>query len=253
MRLIYFSFTLLFLTTAAQAQFNDKSYLYKRAGQREVSRWTLQEWMAQKDRNRMMDLWLALHSPSPYEAMLGAAYKSDTVEISTNPDVETHYISSDGYATAHASLIGVTFEYENNVQEKFHDVNGMVNLRVFGDSIQSTFLAFHYGQRTRTITSASLTDSAYKNQFGQVTLQLYLMKYFGIDGFHRQYIPATEEKLQQEIRGSLSEAGVFIDFKALRIFGSWYQDVQVIKSLSIPYQETTTLRTGTKTGIKLFF
>ncbi len=225
--------------------------MQRRAEQREASRWTLQEWLDTRDRNRMMDLWLAFNSSSPYEAMFGAAYKTSTAQINT-PTSENSYVSSDGYVTAHASLVGLTFEYENNQQEKYQDVNGMLNLRLFGTSIQSTYLAVHYGQRTRTLSS-TVPDSAYKNQFAQVSLQLYLMKYFGIDGSYRHYFPNTETKLNQEIRGNLSEVGAFIDFKAVRVFGSWYQDLEISKSTLTPFDETITYRQGTKAGLKLYF
>jgi hypothetical protein len=233
------------------AQYRDNSFLFKRAQDRAATRWTLQEWLATKDRNRMMDMWLAMNTrSSPYEAMVGAAYKSTREGVGTAG--EQSYTSADGYVTAHASIVGLTFEYENNVKDNFNDVNAMFNLRVFGNSIQSTYLAFHYGQRTRTFTSA-IPSSSFKNQFGQVSLQLYITKYFGVDGFYRSYIPAIEGGLNQEMRGNLSEAGVFIDFKALRVFGSWYQDNEIVKDTLTPFNETTTNRVGTKAGIKLYF
>src|SRR4051812_14872269 len=43
---------------------------------KEKNRWSLAEWLDQRDRMRMMDLWLALHSPSPYEFYLSGAYKT---------------------------------------------------------------------------------------------------------------------------------------------------------------------------------
>ncbi len=239
---------ILVVPALGSAQYKDNSFLYRRASDRVASRWTLQEWLETKDRNRMMDMWLAMNTKSsPYEAMVGASYKSTRVDIGTPG--ETSYTSADGYLTLHASIIGLSFEHENNVQDQFQDVNGMLNLRVFGNSIQSTYLTFHYGQRTRTFTDTS-PGRAFKNQFGQVSLQLYVTKYFGIDGIYRQYLPAAEESLNQEMRGTLSEAGLFIDFKALRVFGSWYQDTEIIKSAGV---DTTTSRNGTKAGIKLYF
>lgn len=241
---------LIFIPSLLHAQYRDNSFLYKRAADRTATRWSLQEWLNTKDRNRMMDMWLVMNTnTSPYEAMAGAAYKSTRSGVGTPS--ETSFTSADGYMTFHASLIGLTFEYENNVQDHFQDINGMLNFRVFGGSIQGTYLTFNYGQRTRTFTTPSPVE-AYKNQFGQVSLQLYITKNFGIDGIHRQYFPATEVSLNQEMRGSLSEAGLFIDFKALRVFGSWYQDTEIIKS-TITSIDTTTTRVGTKAGLKLYF
>ena len=39
----------------------------KKSQAKEGSRWTLQEWMAQKQRNSLMDQWLMMNSPSPFE------------------------------------------------------------------------------------------------------------------------------------------------------------------------------------------
>ncbi len=243
---------LLFTAPLAQAESSGSgSYLGQRATNRETKRWTLQEWLDTKDRNHMMDLWLSLNSASPYEAMVSAAYKSYLRDIDV-PKTQNSFTSIDGSITAHAHIVGLTIEYENNAQEKLNDLSGMLNLRLFGESIQSTYLALHFGQRTRTYNTLP-TSKDYKNQFGQVSLQLYLMKYFGIDGFYRIYISSTNDISKEEIAGSYSEAGVFIDFKALRIFGSAYRDYEIIKSTITPFNETNTIRSGTRAGVKIYF
>ena len=235
----------------AESSGSSGSSLGQRATNRESKRWTLQEWLDTRDRNRMMDLWLSMNSASPYEAMAGASYKSYLRDVDV-PKTQDSFTSVDGLVTAHAHFVGLTVEYENNVQEKLNDLSGMLNLRLFGDSIQSTYLALHFGQRTRTFTSFTPSRD-YKNQFGQVSLQLYLMKSFGIDGFHRIYIPSTNDISKEDISGSLSEAGLFIDFKALRIFGAAYRDLQIIKSTTSPYAETDTIRAGSRAGVKIYF
>ena len=242
---------LLVTSTKAQAESSGSGYLGQRAANRESKRWTLQDWLDTRDRNRMMDLWLSLNSASPYEAMVSAAYKSYLRDINL-PKALDSFTSVDGSFTAHAHIIGLTVEYENNTQEKLNDLSGMVNLRLFGESIQSTYLALHFGQRTRTYTNL-VTSRDYKNQFGQVSLQLYLMKYFGIDGFHRIYISSPNDITKEEIAGTLSEAGIFIDFKQLRIFGSAYKDYEIIKSTVTPFSETSTLRSGSRAGVKIYF
>ncbi len=223
----------------------------RRASNREAKRWTLQDWLDTKDRNRMMDLWLSLNSASPYEAMVSAAYKSYLRDIDV-PKTQNSFTSVDGSVTAHAHIVGLTVDYENNPQEKLNDLSGMLNLRLFGESIQSSYLALHFGQRTRTYSNSD-TPKDYKNQFGQVSLQLYLMKYFGIDGFHRIYISSTNDIAKEEIAGSISEAGIFIDFKALRIFGAAYRDYEIIKSTITPFVETSTIRSGSRAGVKIYF
>ncbi len=243
--------TLLLTSGPARSEPGTVDYLGKRANNREVKRWTLQEWLETRDRNRMMDLWLSMNSASPFEGMVGAAYKSYLREVDL-PKTQDSFTSVDGSVTAQAHLVGLTVEYENNTQEKLNDLTGMLNLRLFGESIQSTYLTLHFGQRTRSYTSA-LPNRDFKNQFGQVSMQLYLMKYFGIDGFHRIYISTKNDITNEEMTGALSEIGVFIDFKALRVFGSAYRDTEMIKSTLSPYGETNTLRSGSRAGIKIFF
>ena len=62
---------------------SSNSNFLERAQKRAASRWTLSEWLAQKEKNKLMDMWLAMNSPSPYEFMLGAAnnnYEKITTE-----------------------------------------------------------------------------------------------------------------------------------------------------------------------------
>ena len=61
----------------------------KKQEEKTKARWTLAEWLAQKQRNQMMDLWLAQNShSSPYEGFIeGQAI---------------NYNESDGHGTASA-------------------------------------------------------------------------------------------------------------------------------------------------------
>lgn len=245
---IIFTLCLIFYVAQSNAQDKgSKSGLFQRAAQRESKRWTLQEWLETKERNRMMDLWLAVNSPSPYEAMLGIANHGYQTKLSTT-NTETSYTTYSAQLSAYASLVGLTFEYNKNEKENFNDLTGLLNLRVFGNSIQSTHLTVHLGQRTRTLNQDT-EDIIVRQLLGQVSLQLYLNKYFGIDGMYRRYQESNTTSLGI-VTGNQSEAGVFIDFKALRIFGSWYQDIQLN---TLNGSETRIERNGIKSGIKIFF
>lgn len=222
----------------------------QRAAQREASRWTLQDWLAQRDRNRMMDLWLSLNSPSPFEFMLGGSYLTSTTKVD-NPSSEKNYISYGGELRAYAQFVGLTVEYSNQTQENFNDLAGMLNIRLFGNSLQNSSLTIHAGQRTRTMVVNGSTVGQ-RNVFGQVSLQIYLAKYFGIDSLYRQYTPASSTQQDETVGGNLTEAGLFIDFMAVRIFGSWYQDIQQNKN-DVSGAESTVKRTGIKSGLKFFY
>lgn len=222
--------------------------LGQRAEKRESSRWTLQEWLAQKDRNRMMDMWLSMNSPSPFEAMVGGSYLATSTRVDA-PATEDHFYSYSGELAAYAQFVGVGAEYGNNVQENYNDLAGMLNLRLLGNSLQNSSLTVQLGQRTRTFSTAG-APNAQRNVFSQVTLQLYVAKYFGIDGHYRFYEPSANAALNETIGGTQSEAGVFIDFKAIRVFGSWYRDVE---SHSGGALEQTVERSGIKSGFKIFY
>lgn len=255
-RILSLIFTLLFLAPIwAPAQSKDSgggasgsgggSGLFRRAANRESHRWTLQEWLEQRDRNRMMDLWLAMNSPSPYEFMIGISNLSYSTQSNGSTLAYNSYL---GQFSAHAQIIGITIEHENNTQEKYNDTTGMLNLRIFGNSIQSSYLTLNYGLRTRYLSDFS-PELKIPQQFGQASLQLYMTRFFGIDGTYRVYQPTTDPTLG-DINGTRSTAGIFIDFSAFRIFGSWYSETE---KTSLAGTITEKQKTGSLAGFKIFF
>ncbi|MEK2644667.1 hypothetical protein [Bdellovibrio sp. BCCA] len=217
----------------------------KRAANREAGRWSLSEWLEMKNRNRMMDMWLSMNSPSPFEFSLGGTYNSYKTEVK-NPDSSSSHTSFAGELSAYAQFVGVTAEYENNTDEHFNDLAGMLNIRLLGNSIQNTSFTIHYGQRTRDAATGKLTQ-----QFGQASLQVYLTKYFGLEGKYRYFLPTSTDELG-DVSGNITEAGLFIDFKAIRIFGNWYKESQKNK-IPAATDDTVTDRAGIRSGIKIFF
>jgi hypothetical protein len=236
---------ILFINIFAQAEDKASGNIFDRASKREGSRWTLTEWLAQKERNKLMDMWLAMNTPSPYEFMIGSSYNSYKT---TKNLVSTEYTTYNSELQAYAKFFGLGLEYENRNSENENDFSGMLNIRLLGNSIQSTHLSIHYGQRTRTISDVTAT-SLLRNQFGQVSLQLYLNPYFGINGKYRQYL-SFNDSTYGDVTGQLTSGAVFIEFKALRIFGEWFEDIQKNTGASVPAEIK---RNGIKTGIQLFF
>lgn len=215
----------------------------KRAAAREKTRWSLSDWLEMKNRNQMMDMWLSMNSPSPYEFSLGLLYINNEV---LHPVEDKNLPSYAGEFTAHAQFVGLTVEHENNSREGHSDLTGMFNLRLLGNSLQNTSLTLHYGQLTRELSGLTL-----KPQFAQATLQIYISKYFGLEGKYRHYLPFDDISVG-EVTGTNTEAGIFIDFKALRIFGSWY-DESFQNKIPAGIETDFSRRTGIKSGIKIFF
>lgn len=242
--LVVLFFANLLLAPWAQAQGD----LGSRAAKRESSRWTLQEWLAQRDRNRMMDLWLSMNSPSPFEFALGGSYLSSATKID-NPASEEKFDSYAGDLHAYAQFVGLTVEYANRTKENFSDLSGMLNIRLLGDSLQNSSLTVSFGQRSRSLEIAG-ASVLQRNLFGQVGLQMYLSKYFGLDSHYRQYQTAADDATGDDIGGSQAQVGLFIDFKAVRIFGAWTRDRQTNVNSS---SETNTIREGIVSGLRIYY
>lgn len=243
-------FSLLFsLSPAPTWAQNSRPWLLSTgAAAREAKRFTLQEWLENKDRRALMDMWLTINTPSPYEFVIGGSMFNYTLQT-TVTDTPAQSKSVGGYSgeiSAYARFVGLSAEYSNNTEEGFNDVAGIFNLRIFGNTVQGSHITLHYGLRTR-----NAADKSYRlnQQFGAATLQLYLMKYFGIQGNYRKYLPYSEDHFG-ETEGNELNAGAFIEFGALRLFGDWYQEKQNSKMNNV---ETKYDRTGTKIGIKIYF
>lgn len=222
----------------------------KKAAARENTRWSLSEWMAMKERNRMMDTWLSMNAPSPYEFSVTIPYKTFKTENQT-AGTESSHSSIGGEFAAYAQFFGLSAEYENNSEEKISDLAGMLNIRLLGNSLQNTNLTLSIGQRTRKIT-VSGSDVNLNQQFGQASLDLHFTKYVGLSGKYRQYLKKDDSSYGNEIQDELTEAGIFIDFKALRVFGSWYQEKEKYNDVNTSAEQKNQ-RTGIKSGIRLFF
>jgi hypothetical protein len=226
----------------------------KKSESKEGTRWTLKEWLEQKDRNHLMDLWLGMYAPSPYEFFISGQMKSYEATQSTingaavTQNTSASYRSTSGALAAYATVIGLMAEYENNGEEGFNDLSGSINLRIIGNAVQGTHLILNYGQRTRNTVSSSGVQALRQN-FAGADLDLYLIRYFGIHGSYRSFLASNDITLR-DVSGNKSEAGIFVDFAALRIYGNWYSEKQ---DSTLAGSTDQTVRTGIQSGIKFFF
>ena len=151
---------------------------HDRAMVREKGRWSLSEWLEQKDRNRMMDLWLSFNSPSPFEAMLGI-YSINSKSNSTNTGSTTSGVASQelsgtnqqGEIRLYAQAVGLTFEHINSSSLGFSNLLWLFNLRLFGNSLQNSSLVLSVGKQELYFYSLK---SGVSNYIGQVGLQIFL-------------------------------------------------------------------------------
>lgn len=251
MRQLYTSFILIaVLGTPALAQ-NEDTYevtVTKKQDEKTKGRWTLAEWLAQKQRNQMMDLWLAQNShSSPYEFFIEGQSINYTETNGHGSQPENHD-SYSGQVAAYASIAGLRGGYEGD-GERRTEWFGSFNLRVLGRAIQDTHINLEGGIQGLTEKSASPTESV-QNTFGRVSTDLYLTKKFGLEGSYTHIFPATSN-VGRIIDGEGETGGLFIDFSAFRVYGEWRRE---FLHFAQPEQSgESEFRDGWGGGIRIFF
>jgi hypothetical protein len=185
----------------------------RRQEEKAKTRWTLSEWLETRDRMRLMDLWLAMNSPSPFEFFIGGANRLD-----------------EGWsvqAAAYATIFGLGFERNSET------TSGEFLLRVLGNQIQGTNLTLSLGVRSGEL----------RNAYAGAGLTIYLARYFGLDGSYRRHFAAVPNSAGLANESFELDWGAFIDFKFLRVFGSL--------GTSVPDGATGSARTTL--GARLYF
>lgn len=192
------------------------------------TRWTLSEWLATKEKMRLMDLWLALHSPSPYEFYLGGGEAFGTQN------------AFQGMFAAYASIFGLEGQYES-LRSRWH---ALFNLRIFGYNVQATHITLQTGLRFQN------DESSYRNFLLGVWSNIYIARFFGIEGLYRYYFDSTPSSASIVTSGSRWEVGAFLDFRCLRFFVDYFEEPE---KRSSPSGTTESNRQGVIVGSKLFF
>ncbi len=208
-KLVFLSFALLCVTQSAQAEYKPQFWV-KKAEIKKQSRWSLDEWLASKERMKSADLWLAFNSPSPYEFFLMGAANL------TQPSNGSQNTTATFGLGAYAQAIGLEFDRETLVGPA---VNGRFHFRIFGSNVQNTNLTLHVGLRQR------MESQAFRQAYYGVSATLYLRAFFGVTGQWRNYFGSTPNPLGQ-VTGTRLQAGPFIDYGALRIFGNWVSETE---------------------------
>lgn len=219
----------------------------EKSQQKQNSRWTLADWMAQKQNNRAMDLWLAKNSySSPYEFYLDGSLQNYNQFRGDAPEVHQNFNSQNAELGAYAGRAGLRGEYFGD-EENRTGWQGGLNFRVYGRAIQDTHISLEWG--FRGLTTGDPGSQKYQNQFGSVNLSVYLAKNFGVEGRYLRILPASSDQ-KTTLSGEESSAQVFIDFWAVRIYGEWKHLYERTKSEASSASES---RTGYGGGLRIFF
>ncbi len=209
------------------------TFVVKKQEEKAKSRWSLTDWLNTRDRMRMMDLWLDLHSPTPYEFYLGGALESGKTEAGQK------YQGGIGYLAAYATVFGLEIQRE---QSFAHIWNGLFHLRIFGRHAQATNITLEGGLRFRGSLRSPVAGAA---------LTLYFTKFFGADGLYRMIFNSNTDSFNTRVKGYRVESNAFIDFSFARVYGGYFYEQETASMES--RQSVFPRRSGALAGLRLFF
>lgn len=213
------------------------TFIIKKQETKAARRWSLQEWLDTRDRMRMMDLWLAMHSPSPYEFFIGGAYQLGSL------DTGSTFPAASISAAAYVQIFGLGLEVEGGPTTRY---DGTFQLRFFGLHYQATHMRAEVGIRHERAPGGALT---FQNPIAGVGLTIYMAKPFGIDARWRHAFPSTPNSAGIDFSGDRFEGGAFLDFSFLRLYGNYvYEKLSTEASNLAP----NSVRSGPQAGIRIF-
>ena len=221
----------------------------KKQEEKKSVRWTLAEWLAQKKQNQMMDLWLAKNSySSPFEFFF------DTQSINYNESAGTGGSATnrnlyDGDIAAYAGRIGLRGGYETDTENR-SQWSGSFNFRIMGRALQDTHFNLEYGLRGLTLITTGQPTETFQNQYGGVSTDIYLTRFFGLEGKYLRILPAQSDQ-QRTMEGEEEDAGAFIDFGSFRVFGNWRHEFLHYDGGTQP--SSSEIRDGLGGGLRLYF
>lgn len=217
--LVVMSFLHLSLTAqAAMPKWLQDMQQYQK--KKEATRWTIEDWLDQKQKIRLMDYWLALNTaPVNFEAALGGlSYKYDA-ESSLAPGVTQEESLTRGWLSLYYRILGLSAEFEQ-LDGSDTSTAYLFNFRLLGPTLQSTQLTLQYGMNQ---LKSDLAANSRDNQFAGATFTLYILHFLGLEGHYRQYFPSTNDA-NIDAEGSRTTYGVFLEFGFLRLFGNLAHD-----------------------------
>ena len=182
----------------------------KRAEVRAQTRWSLDEWLKQRERMKWSDLWLQMNSPSPYEFFISGS--ENLVPQSVGGSATLRY-----GAGAYVSIFGLELEHTAGFSPEDH---ARFHLRVLGNSLQNTSLTAHFGVRKRS------AGETFNQWYLGLDSQLYLHRYFGITAGYRYHLKSIPTSLLGSPFGHRLEGGPFLDYGFLRIFGKFTAETE---------------------------
>ena len=150
-----------------------------------------------------------------------------------------------GYFGAFATIVGLYGEYRT-VEEDYDQWKALFLLRLIGSSDQSTNMTLHYGLLNRSFAN----DDKIQHQVAGGKIDLYLLKVLALTGLYEHILEAESEQ-NVDMKGSRVEGGLHIEYGALRVYGSWFQEkIERVDGLGAESEMT---REGIQFGLRLYF
>ncbi len=246
-------FLILFVVSSplqAQSLFGISGSSSSSSGGKDTTRWTLTDYLSQKQKVRLMDHWLGLNgSAVAFETIIsgGGLQYNTTSTNGSGVKVKSNENVTSGRFSLFYKIFGLEGEYEKSNKD-WSSTAGMFSIRLLGSSQQNTNLTASYGIRKKAYTGD--TPETFQNQFAQGSLNLYIVEFFGIEGSYRSYFN-NKSSLDRDFSGTRITGGIFIEVGFLRIYGQFNQE----KSQITPADgsaATTEDHQGVDVGAKIF-
>lgn len=190
----------LFQTPSAFAEDKTK-YLLEKQTFKHKARWSIADWLDTRDQMRVQDLWLSLHSPSPFEFYADVTYTTGTLQTGAN------FGGWNITAAAYNQMFGLELQYQLSSLDPRWLFLG--DLRIFGLYNQATNFTLQGGLRQELRTGMELW-----NPVAGANITLYIAKPVGVTGLYRHTFGGTTGISTTQDR---FEVGAFIDFAFLRL------------------------------------
>lgn len=200
MRSYFLATLMIFSTASAHAAGGEGfpwNYAARKAEVKQATKWSLGEWMAAKNQMKLMDMWLAMHTPTPYEFYLGVDYRAAT--FAGSPHIGGLRYSMGAYT----KIFGVVGE-RDNLEDRWE---GTFNVRLWGYQQQGSHLTVGGGFRADGTPQA--TNPVFRGE-----LDLYFMQTFGFEvAYRRDFGSFTSSRWT---------GGMHLDFAFLRLIGEYW-------------------------------
>jgi hypothetical protein len=220
---------------------------------KQASRWSLAQWMEQKGKIQWMDIWLHSNkaSPSFYEMYLGgdhSAYDRATVTTLPGALADDEFSSTSGHFGFFIAWFGLYGKYEDSDDEDRVTWDALAQLRLLGTSDQGSNFTVFYGLKNNEMVGASGADQVQNQQFGGA-LTLYLLNAWAAQARYEHLISATSD-LGLEVDGYRFEASTWLEWGALRLYGTWFHEPR--EETNAAGILTTTRREGFNVGLRVY-